>query len=775
MADNDKPTDFLREMVRADVAAGKHGGRVVTRFPPEPNGYLHIGHAKAICIDFGIAKEFGGRCHLRMDDTNPTTEDMEYVEAIKRDVRWLGFDWGEHLYYASDYFERYYELGEKLIRLGRAYVCDLPEETFSKEYRGTITEAGKESPYRKRSVDENLALFREMRAGKFKDGEKVLRARIDMASPNMKMRDPPLVRIKHAHHYRTGDTWCIYPLYDYAHCLEDSFEGVTHSLCTLEFESARELYDWVIQATEVPHVPKQTEFARLNITYTVMSKRKLLQLVEGKHVNGWDDPRMPTIAGLRRRGYRPEALRELVTRAGISKNISTVDIAFLEHIVRDDLDRRSPRVMAVLRPLELVVDSFPENEVEELDAPYWPAGTEPTEDVTLRATRKLPFSRVLYVERDDFAEAPPKGWHRLAPGRKVRLRHAYIVTCTSVEKDASGEVVRIHCTHDPATRGGATKAGEKVDGTIHWVSASRSVPVEARVYDRLFTTENPGEGDVDFLTELNPASLVVLDAKAEPSLAKAKAGERYQLERLGFFFADEKTRDGAVVLNRTVALKDSWQKVVAKAEPPPAASTRTVDRPSSPKPAREEAHSPPRAALSPEAAALRDTYGLPADAARVVAQEPVLKSLFDRAVGSDAGKRSAKSVASLLVNDILGELRNRKLDEAPFEGGLLVELSELVADGTISTAQTKVVIAEMFTAPRSPRAIVGEKGLAQIASEDALAPAIDQVLAENADAVGRYKAGNTNVFGALVGMVMKKTGGRANAKLVKELLEKKLK
>ncbi|MBX3207297.1 MAG: glutamine--tRNA ligase/YqeY domain fusion protein [Labilithrix sp.] len=767
-----EPTDFIREMIRADVAAKRHGGQVVTRFPPEPNGYLHIGHAKAICIDFGIAKEMGGRCHLRMDDTNPTTEDMEYVEAIKRDVRWLGFDWGEHLYYASDYFERFYYLGEKLIERGRAYVCDLPEETFSKEYRGTITEHGKESPYRARSVEENLDLFRRMRAGEFADGAKVLRARIDMTSPNMKMRDPPLVRIKHAHHYRTENTWCIYPLYDYAHCLEDSFEGVTHSLCTLEFESARELYDWVIQATEVPHVPRQTEFARLNITYMVMSKRKLLQLVEGKHVRGWDDPRMPTIAGLRRRGYTPEAIREFIGRVGVAKNISTVDIALLEHTVREDLDRRSPRVMAVLRPLEVVIDSFPEGELEEIDAPYWPPGTEPAADVARTGSRKLAFSRRVFIDREDFAEAPPKGWHRLAPGRRVRLRHAYIVTCTSVDKDETGAIVRVHCTHDPATRGGNAPAGERVDGTLHWVSAERAADVEVRLYDRLFVSENPGEGDADYLTELNPASLAVLVGKAEPSLAAATVGERFQLERVGFFVVDEDTAPGAIVLSRTVALKDSWQKVVARAEP---AAAKTPD---SKKEKREKKPAAPVEAapveLSPEAIALRDAHGLPPETARVIAQEALLAALFAGATEAPKGKELAKAVATLLANDVLGELRSKRLEAVPFDGPALVELADLVKDGTIGSAQTKEVLAAMLASGKSPRAIVADKGLAQIASADALGPIVEQVLADNADAVGRYKAGNVNVVGALVGMVMKKSGGRANAKLVKELLEKKL-
>lgn len=769
MSEAERPNDFIREMVRADVAAGKHGGQVVTRFPPEPNGWLHIGHAKAICIDFGIAQEFGGRCHLRMDDTNPTTEDMSYVEAIKRDVKWLGFDWGEHLYYASDYFERYYALGEKLIRLGRAYVCDLPEDVFSKEYRGTITEHGKESPYRKRTVEENLDLFQRMRKGEFKDGEKVLRARIDMTSPNMKMRDPPLVRIKHAHHYRTGNEWCIYPLYDYAHCLEDSFEGVTHSLCTLEFESARELYDWVIWATEVPHVPKQTEFARLNITYTVMSKRKLLQLVEQKHVSGWDDPRMPTIAGLRRRGYTPESLRELCARVGVAKNISTVDMALVEHVVREDLDRRSPRVMTVVRPLELVVDTFPEGKVEELDAPYWPAGTEPAPGAPDAKSRMVPFTRTLYVERDDFAEDPPKGWHRLAPGKKVRLRHAYIVTCTSVDKDAEGNVVRIHCTHDESTRGGNAPAGERIDGTIHWVSASTAVDVEVRLYDRLFVSENPGEGDKDFLEEMNPESLVTAVGKAEPSLASATAGDRFQLERVGFFFADDDTKPGRVILNRTVALKDSWQKAVTKA---------SGAKPAEAKKEKTEKKAPavPAApiSLSPEARALQDKHGIAAEAARALSLHEPLRALFESAVGEPGGKEVAAPIALLLANDVLGELKAKKQDKPPFGPAAIVELALLVKDGTIGSAQTKEVLAAMFAGDKSPKAIVAEKGLAQITSADQLAPIVDRVLAKNGDAVGRYKAGNANVFGALVGMVMKESGGRANAKLVKELLEKKL-
>jgi glutaminyl-tRNA synthetase len=761
------PSDFIRDMIRADVAAGKHGGKVVTRFPPEPNGYLHIGHAKAICLDFGVADEFGGRCHLRMDDTNPTTEDPEYVEAIKRDVHWLGFDWGEHMYYASDYFERFYELGEKLIRLGRAYVCDLSDDEFSTQYRGTITEPGKESPYRGRSVDENLELFRKMRAGAFKDGEKVLRARIDMASPNMKMRDPPLVRIKHAHHYRTADKWCIYPLYDYAHCLEDSFEGVTHSLCTMEFESARELYDWVIAATEVPHVPRQTEFARLNLTYAVMSKRKLLQLVEQKRVSGWDDPRMPTLAGIRRRGYTPEAVRDFCTKIGVAKNLSTVDMALLESCVRDDLDRKSRRVMAVLRPLEVVVESFPEGEVEELDAPYWPQGTEPgAEASALPASRKVPFSRTLFIERDDFMEDPPKGYYRLAPGKQVRLRHGYIVTCTGVEKDAAGEIVRVKCTHDPATRGGVAPAGKKVDGTIHWVSAAQAASAEVRLYDRLFSVESPGEDGRDWLDDLNPKSLDVLHAKVEPSLAKAMVGERFQFERLGYFVVDADTnaKAGAPVFNRTVALKDSWARAAAKGEP-----AAPKGEPAAPKGEKKDRKVPAaQVELPPEARALVTAHGVSEHEARVIAQSPPLGAVFAEVVATEGGM--VREAATLLAN-VPADARDKPL---PFSAKSLAGLVALTKDGTISSNQAKEVFAEMVTTGKDARAIVEAKGMKQIANADALGPIVDQVLGENADAVARYKGGNANVFGALVGLVMKKSKGQANPKLVTDLLKQKL-
>jgi glutaminyl-tRNA synthetase len=572
--------DFIREMVAADVAAGKHGGRVVTRFPPEPNGYLHIGHAKSICLNFGLAREFGGHCNLRYDDTNPETENPEYVEAIQRDVRWLGFDWGENLFHASDYFEKLYDFAVELIRRGRAYVDSLNEDEI-RAYRGTVTEPGRTSPYRERGVEESLDLFARMRAGEFPDGAHVLRARIDMASPNMKMRDPLLYRIKHATHYHRGDAWCIYPMYDFAHPLSDAIEGVTHSLCTLEFENNREIYDWLVDTLPFPDPPRQTEFARLNLTYTVMSKRKLLELVQRKIVAGWDDPRMPTLAGLRRRGVTPAAIRDLCERVGVAKANSTVDVGFLEHCIRDDLNPQVPRVMAVLRPLKLVIENYPEDRVEELEAPLYPR------DVPKEGSRKVQFSRTLYIEREDFAEEPPKGFYRLAPGREVRLRYAYFVRCESVVKDpATGEVVEVRCTYDPATRGGSAPDGRKVKGTLHWVSAEHSVPVEVRLYDRLFRVERPDLEEGGWEACLNPGSLEVLTgSRLEPAALDPAMGERLQFERQGYFFRDPV--DGSPdrpVFNRIVPLRDSWAEA-QKAEQVPA--TRVSEKAPEPKAAKE--------------------------------------------------------------------------------------------------------------------------------------------------------------------------------------------
>jgi glutaminyl-tRNA synthetase len=550
--------DFLREIVKADNASGKHGGRVATRFPPEPNGYLHIGHAKSIAVNFGIARDFAGTCNLRFDDTNPETEETEYVDSIQSDVHWLGFSWDDRLYYASDYFGKLYECAETLIQKGLAYVDDLSSDEI-RQYRGSFTEPGQNSPWRDRGVDENLDLFRRMRAGDFADGSKVLRAKIDMASPNINMRDPILYRIRRAHHHRTGDAWCIYPMYDYAHPISDALERITHSICTLEFEDHRPLYDWLVSNLPLPGRPQQIEFARLNLNYTIMSKRKLLQLVNEKHVKGWDDPRMPTISGMRRRGYTPEAIRRFADEVGIAKRENVVDVGLLEFFVREDLNKRSPRAMAVLKPLKIVLENYPDGQVEEMDVVNNP------EDPAA-GTRKVPFSKVLYIEHDDFREDPPKKFFRLAPGREVRLRNAYLITCVSAIKDASGQVVELRCTYDPATRGGDAPDGRKVKATLHWVSASHAVIAEVRLYDRLFSVEDPGSGDIDFLTQLNPQSLeVVAGAKIEPSLAAAPAGARYQFERLGYFCVDPDSTPGSPVFNRTVSLKDSWAKVATPA------------------------------------------------------------------------------------------------------------------------------------------------------------------------------------------------------------------
>ena len=553
-------SDFIRNIVAEDVKNNKNGGRVATRFPPEPNGYLHIGHAKSICLNFGIATEYdGGTCNLRFDDTNPSKEEVEYVESIKDDVRWLGFDWENRLFYASDYFEQLYEYAAQLIKLGKAYVCSLNNEEIRKT-RGTLTEPGIESPFRSRSVEENLALFERMRGGEFVDGAHVLRAKIDMASPNIVMRDPTLYRIRRVSHHRTGDNWCIYPMYDFAHCLSDSIEKITHSLCTLEFENNRELYDWILDALDVDCHPQQIEFARLNLNYTVLSKRKLVELVQGKHVSGWDDPRMPTISGLRRRGYTPESIRNFCERIGVARRDSTVDIALLEFSIREDLNKHAPRVMGILRPLKVVIDNFPEGTVEELDALNNP------EDSAM-GTRKIPFSRVLYIEQDDFMEDPPKKFFRLAPGREVRLRYAYYVTCVNVVKDGqTGRVVELHCTYDPDTRGGSSPNGRKVKATLHWVSAHHAVKAEARLYDHLFVKENPNEEkDMDFKTNLNPNSLKITPFLVEPSLADAVPGARYQFERLGYFCVDTvDSSPSALVFNRTVTLRDTWAKIKKK-------------------------------------------------------------------------------------------------------------------------------------------------------------------------------------------------------------------
>ncbi|NOQ21254.1 MAG: glutamine--tRNA ligase/YqeY domain fusion protein [Candidatus Aegiribacteria sp.] len=552
-ADKENSIDFIREIVERDIREGKHGGRVHTRFPPEPNGYLHIGHAKAICIDFGIAEEYGGLYNLRFDDTNPVKEDVEYVESIMNDIRWLGFDWEDRLYYASDYFDRMYNYAEQLIEKGAAYICDLSADEV-REYRGTLTEPGRNSPWRNRSVKDNLNLFRRMKSGEFPDGTRTLRAKIDMASPNMNMRDPAIYRILKKSHHRTGNKWCIYPMYDYAHCLEDSIEGITHSCCSIEFEDHRPLYDWFLNQLDIFH-PQQIEFARLNLTFAVMSKRKLAMLVQNGLVSGWDDPRMPTLSGLRRRGYTPEAIRDFIGRIGVAKRDSTVDMALLEYCIRDDLNRRAPRFMAVLDPLKIIIENYPAGKHEELEFINNP------EDESA-GTRMVQFSRELYIERDDFQEEPHRKFRRLAPGREVRLRYAYLITCVDVVKDENGNVKELICTYDPETRGGSAPDGRKVKGTLHWVSAEHAVPAEIRLYDRLFTVENPLASN-NFTDTMNDESLKVLNrCRIEPSAVNLKIGEPVQFERKGYFCKDPDSTENRLVFNRTISLRDTWKKIM---------------------------------------------------------------------------------------------------------------------------------------------------------------------------------------------------------------------
>lgn len=547
-------SDFIRDIIEDGLRAGQHEGRVATRFPPEPNGYIHIGHAKSVCLNFGIAMQYSGTCNLRLDDTDPAGESMEYVESIIRDVRWLGFDWQDRLFYASDYFEKLYTFAVELIKTGHAYVCDLNADEV-RESRGTFTEPGKESPYRNRSVDENLDIFARMRAGEFADGAHTLRAKIDMASPNIVMRDPVLYRIKREPHYRTGDQWVIYPMYDFAHCLSDALEGITHSICTLEFENNRPLYDWIVGRLIPGDRPRQIEFARLNLSYTVLSKRRLIELVRKNHVHGWDDPRMPTVTGMRRRGYTPEAIRKFCAEIGVAKNDNLIDVSLLEYCVREDLNEKAPRAMCVLRPLKVVIDNYPEGGGEVLECQNHPQHPE-------LGTRPVPFSRELYIERDDFMENPSKKYHRLGPGREVRLRNACIIKCESIVKDErSGEVVELHCTYDPETLGGPPADGRKVPGVIHWVSAEHGAPVEVRLYDRLFSIQDPGSEE-DFIKYLNPGSLEILTScYAESSLKNAKSGTQYQFERLGYFCVDPDTAAGRPVFNRVVPLRDSWAKI----------------------------------------------------------------------------------------------------------------------------------------------------------------------------------------------------------------------
>jgi glutaminyl-tRNA synthetase len=770
------PKDFIREIIARDIEKGVYDRPITTRFPPEPNGFLHIGHAKSIALNFGVAEEFGGVCHLRFDDTNPETEEDIYVRSIQRDIRWLGFDWGEHLYFASDYYEQLYQFAEELINRGLAYVDSLSEEEI-REYRGTVTEPGKESPYRTRSIQENLDLFRRMRAGEFEDGSHVLRAKIDMSSPNMLLRDPILYRIKHARHHRTGDAWCIYPMYDFAHPLSDGIERITHSICTLEFENNRAVYNWLVDHLIPPPQPRQYEFARLELDYTVMSKRKLLQLVTEGYVSGWDDPRMPTLSGMRRRGVTPEAIRAFVDRIGVAKTNSRVEIDLFEHTLRDDLNYRSPRVMAVLNPLKVVITNYPEGQSENLEAASWPR------DIDKEGSRQVPFSRELFIERDDFSLEPPRGFKRLAPGRSVRLRHGYVITCDEAVQDPdTGEVTELRCTYLPESLG-ARPQGLKVWAAIHWVDAERSLLAEVRLYDRLFTVPNPdaAEEGKTFIDALNPDSLkIITTARVEPSILNDAPDTRYQFERLGYFIQDsEDSNPDALVFNRTISLRDSWARKKKQQPAPPqrSQSTPEVKTPAgeqSEARAASEARQRARAA-NPDLQAAYETLqaklGLSEHEADLITGDIRQVKFFHAAVEVYP---NGKSLANWFLNQLLGLAKGRPLNELPTTGADFGKLVKLVDEGVISRNQGQKVLAEMVAQGGDPEAIIQARGMSQISDADALTAVIQQVMADNPGKVAAYRGGKTGLLGFFMGQVMRATGGKANPQVVKALLEKQL-
>ena len=768
--------DFIRDIITQDLENGVYDRPVTTRFPPEPNGFLHIGHAKSINLNFSIAEEFGGVCHLRFDDTNPETEDMLFVESIQRDIRWLGYDWGEHLYFASDYYEQLYQFAEELIKRGLAYVDSLSEEAI-REYRGTVTEPGRESPYRNRSVEENLDLFRRMRAGEFPDGAHVLRAKIDMSSPNMLLRDPILYRIKHATHYRTGDAWCIYPMYDFAHPLSDGIERITHSLCTLEFENNRAIYDWLVDHLIPPPQPRQYEFARLELDYTVLSKRYLRQLVEEGYVSGWDDPRMPTISGLRRRGVTPEAIRAFVEGVGVAKTNSRVELARFEHAIRDDLNTRAPRVMAVLNPLKVVITNYPQGQSEMIEASYWPR------DIPKEGTRPVPFSREIFIEREDFSLDPPKGFKRLAPGRSVRLRHAYVITCDEVVQDPdTGEVVELRCSYLPDSLG-ARPEGVKVWAAIHWVDATRAIPAEVRLYDRLFATPDPydvPEGG-SFLDNLNPNSLKVMPhARVEPSVLDDPPDTRYQFERLGYFIQDsEDSRPDALVFNRIITLRDSWAKRQARPQRKESGfkpDSKQVSKPVSP---GKESASAARArarAQNPDLQAaynkLQSHVGLSEQQADVITGDIRQVRFFHQAM--EAYPQGGKALANWFINRLLAALKERPITDLPFDGAAFARLVKLVEEGVINKRQGQQVLEAMIATGQDPEAIVQARGMTKISDEAALQAVIAQVLADNPDKVAAYRGGKTGLMGFFMGQVMRATQGQADAQVVRRLLEEAL-
>ena len=742
--------DFLRSIVEEDLKSGKYN-EVITRFPPEPNGFPHIGHAKSICINFGIASDYKGHCNLRMDDTNPTKEDTKYVEALKDAVQWLGFDWGENVYFTSDYFSKIHEYAVQLIKMGKAYVDSVDEEEM-RELRGTVTQEGKRSQYASRSIEENLALFEKMKNGEFKDGEHVLRAKIDMGAANMKMRDPLLYRIRHAHHFRTGDEWCIYPMYDFAHCLSDYIEGVSHSICTLEFENNRDIYNWVLDTLglELPR-PYQHEFARLGINYTVMSKRKLLELVEEGVVSGWDDPRMPTIAGYKRRGYTKESILNFCDQIGVAKANSMVDVAQLEFCIRDDLNTKVPRVLAVLDPLKVTIVNYEGSEV--IDAPYYP------HDVPKEGSRDIPFSNELYIERDDFCENPPKGYFRLTPTQPVRLRHGYIITCKEVIKDENGKVVELKVEYNADSKSGSDTSGIKVKSAIQWVSAAQAIKAEVRVYDRLYASEAP-EG----MEDLNSNSLTVIkNALIEPAIVSEKIDERFQFERQGYFYADpiDYTTEKPV-FNKIVGLKDSWGK---KASDKPKVQVETK------KQANKVQIKGEVEAMNDTQQALFDKYTkelkLNNELSNILARDEKLSSFYEEALTE---LNSPVALANMVANDVAKELKEKEINELKFTAIQIAQLVKILDEKTISSKIAKQVFEEMVKSGDDPSRIVEDKGLVQISDPDIILPIIDEIIVKNPDNVAKFKAGNNKLLGFFVGQTLKATGGKANPQVVNKLV-----
>lgn len=787
MADSHDPTNdefphnFIHAIIEDDLASGKHDS-IVTRFPPEPNGFLHIGHATAIVLNFETAKKYDGRCHLRFDDTNPLTEERVYVESIQEDVRWLGYDWGEHLYFGSDFFDEMYACALRLIKKGKAYVDSLDTETI-REYRGSVDEPGTPSPYRQRSIEENLDLFKRMRAGEFADGEHVLRAKIDMSASNMLMRDPLLYRIRHATHHNTGDKWCIYPMYDYAHCLEDAFEAVTHSLCTLEFENNRAIYDWVIEETEVENQPQQIEFARRNLSYTITSKRKLLRLVESGAVDGWDDPRLATIAGLRRRGVPPSAIRKFCRLMGVSKADNRVEYSQLEYAIRDDLNTKAPRVMAVLDPLKVVITNYPEDKVEWLEASYFP------HDVPREGSRKVPFGRELVIERDDFAQDPPADWYRLAPGAEVRLRYGYYVTCQEVLRNDEGEIVELHCTYDPETRGGSSPDGRTVKGTIHWVSATHGLPCEVRLYERLFEVEHPdGDPEVDYMEHLNPDSLRSLtDSLVEPSVVDDPGDLRYQFERKGYFWRDpvDFSNDN-LVFNRIVSLRDSWAKKKREQK-----KRRDEQRRREKERRRQQAEQAQREAgpadpvseerrrareedprLAQKFRIFREEWGLSKGEADLLSGHIATATFFEDVV--DAYDQP-ETVAPWMVNEVLARLDEEDtIDTLQLKPRQVATLVEMVDQDRITTQVSRDVLETVLESGHDPESIVAEEGLEKVGDAAELEPIIDGIVADHPDEVERFRGGNSRLIGFFIGQVMQATGGAADPVKVRELLNQRL-